>query len=292
MSSSLVDDELLARAAKLYRNVPAAGTVFTMVDAMTHVGMATILAETRAYMNRMKVHVESVIQQEGPVRFDDTNDGKLQRVMLLLSLIPGEPKLAAVMHLAGCRQEEVPLPAPKQGPTALYMRCLRQRKKLKKAKAGLNAQHALQVPAPRVPPAPSRTPAQAPPIINVRAASMYTGEILSPLSASDTSSGPPPIPRSRPPANASIFSLTTSGTTRKTSKEKQNQRYTQQEKIDLDTSAYKVGTQLYDTVIKNRNTLEKFKTPDGCAAAVNQMFGIELVSGRRISNGVKDGQVG
>jgi hypothetical protein len=225
--------------------------------------------------------------------------------MLLLSLIPGGPKLSAVMYLAGCRSEEVTVPAPKKGHAALYMRCSRCRQKIKQANTALNAQQAPQVPAPPVPPAPTTL---ALPILNVRAPSMYTGKVLvSPLSALDTSSGPPlawssgsssastlaKLP-SQPPDNASISSITTSGTTHKTSKGKQHQQCTWwQVKIDLDTIAYKVGTLLYNTVLKNKNILVKFKTPNGCAAAaVNQMFGIELVSGRPIINGVKEDQAG
>jgi hypothetical protein len=40
------------------------------------------------------------------------------------------------------------------------------------------------------------------------------------------------------------------------------------------------------------NPLKKFRTPDDVATAINQMIGVEAISGRELANRVKNGRVG
>ena len=66
---------------------------------------------------------------------------------------------------------------------------------------------------------------------------------------------------------------------------------TRQEEVILNTS-HRMGTILRETVIKKENPLIRFKTADMVANEINQMFGIELLTGTRLLNDVKKGRVG
>ena len=87
----------------------------------------------------------------------------------------------------------------------------------------------------------------------------------------------------------SISALTESGNHRKSSKEAHAARRDEKELEDITKSAYKVGTVLYDTVQLGENTLTKFQSAEKCAEEVNNMFGVELVSGHQLQDGLKKG---
>jgi hypothetical protein len=60
---------------------------------------------------------------------------------------------------------------------------------------------------------------------------------------------------------------------------------------NLTKIAYKVGTLLLDSVQKNENPLTNFSSADKVAFKVNEMLGVDLLSGRQLQNGVKDDRV-
>lgn len=113
-------------------------------------------------------------------------------------------------------------------------------------------------------------------------------------SGSTTSSGPTKataiLPtKAKPP---SISSMTTSKEHRKSSKDAHAARKDQMELNDIHKSAYKVGTTLFVSVKSGENTLIEFQSADKCARKVNEMFGIELLSGYQLRQAIKDGRRG
>jgi len=86
--------------------------------------------------------------------------------------------------------------------------------------------------------------------------------------------------------------LTTSSTNRRSAQSAQQARREALETEDIEKSAFKVGTVLYNSVQTNENTLIAFASAEKCANAVNQMFGLDLVSGYRLKASIKLGLVG
>jgi hypothetical protein len=89
-----------------------------------------------------------------------------------------------------------------------------------------------------------------------------------------------------------VSSLTTSASSRKSSKEEHRARQDEKECNNLHKSAFKIGTTLYESVRSGENTLVKFVTADKVASEINNFFGIELVSGYMLKEGVKKGRRG
>jgi hypothetical protein len=57
-------------------------------------------------------------------------------------------------------------------------------------------------------------------------------------------------------------------------------------------SAYKVGTTLYASVKSGENTVEDLSSAEKCAIAINNLYGVELLSGYQLREAIKDGCVG
>lgn len=89
-----------------------------------------------------------------------------------------------------------------------------------------------------------------------------------------------------------VASLTTSTSHRKSSKEAHAVRRDEKEYDDIRKSAFRVGTVLLDTVQSGENTLSQFCSAEKCADLTNGMFGIELVSGYGLKEGLKRGPRG
>jgi hypothetical protein len=49
---------------------------------------------------------------------------------------------------------------------------------------------------------------------------------------------------------------------------------------------------LWNSVVKGKNTLKRFVTAEQCADSINDMYGIEGLSGRKLKKAVKEDQVG
>lgn len=94
------------------------------------------------------------------------------------------------------------------------------------------------------------------------------------------------------PGTVSIMQLVGAKQKRKTSKAAQQERRDQETLQRIRSSAYKVGTTLLSTVKSGKNELVHLKTADLCAYETNRMFGLELVSGRQLSNAYNSGRVG
>ena len=77
-----------------------------------------------------------------------------------------------------------------------------------------------------------------------------------------------------------------------TSEARQAQRQRDETLTRIRSSAYKLGTLLLDCVVKGDAPLSDFAGKNKVAAAINGMFGIELVSGRQLLDGINDNQVG
>jgi hypothetical protein len=93
-------------------------------------------------------------------------------------------------------------------------------------------------------------------------------------------------------SSQSSLSLTTRTNGRKTSAQAQAGRQNDMDITNLTKIAYKVGTLLLDSVQKNKNPLTNFSSADKVTFKVNEMLGVDLVSGRQLQNGMKDDRVG
>jgi hypothetical protein len=88
----------------------------------------------------------------------------------------------------------------------------------------------------------------------------------------------------------SVSRLTTSASSQKSSKEAHGARQDEKELDNFYKSAFKVGTTLYYSVKSGENRLIKFSSVDKVAFEINKMFGIELVSGYQLKEGVNRSQ--
>ena len=92
--------------------------------------------------------------------------------------------------------------------------------------------------------------------------------------------------------NNSIASHTQILHTRLNSKEKQSQQQLGKNEDNIKASMFKQGTLLWKSVEKGTNKLKKFETAELCAELINEMYGIEGLSGRELQKAVKEGRVG
>jgi hypothetical protein len=88
----------------------------------------------------------------------------------------------------------------------------------------------------------------------------------------------------------SILKLSTSTTSRKSSKDAHCAYQNEQELKNMFKSAFQVGTILYRSMQSGENTLKKFSTMEKVAFEINKLFGVELVSGYRLKEGIKNGR--
>jgi hypothetical protein len=120
---------------------------------------------------------------------------------------------------------------------------------------------------------------------------------------SDSNNSQPCVATARPTqadAISAVSQLTGGVSHRKSSEEAHRQRREKRDFQNIEKSAYKVGSVLYNTVRAGQNPLEKFNSSDKCADAVNELFGIKLpsgdildvVSGRQVADACRADRVG
>lgn len=117
-------------------------------------------------------------------------------------------------------------------------------------------------------------------------------DVSSYVASSYQSAGSSPLAlpkKAKPPL---ISSLTTSKDHRTTSKEAHAACKDVIELEDMFKSAYKVGTTLYASVKSGENTVEDLSSAEKCAIAINNLYGVELLSGYQLREAIKDGCVG
>ena len=128
---------------------------------------------------------------------------------------------------------------------------------------------------------------------------------ISPLSMSQTSSvpvqqspaslvsNPKPSSSSSSSSISDFIRISTLPETRKTSKQSQDDRALEAAWKDTHSSAYKIGSAMYQLCLDDRLPLEKFdKNPVNIACAINKMMGCDLLSGNEIKQCVKENRVG
>ena len=95
--------------------------------------------------------------------------------------------------------------------------------------------------------------------------------------------------RSKP---RSLQSLTTTKNVRQTTQAAHQERQIIAEGRSIRSTIYKSATILWDSVVRNQNTLKVFSTSSKVASAFNKMCGIDLLSGNELDAAVKSGNVG
>jgi hypothetical protein len=98
--ATVVDSAQVEKAALFRPLVPSNG--FTYAAALEWTGIAMDVAATRTYQDMVRYKVECLEQDLGPQVFENSDDGKVQRLEDALSLIPGtQTSLAKVAQLVG-----------------------------------------------------------------------------------------------------------------------------------------------------------------------------------------------
>ncbi|CAB9524628.1 hypothetical protein SEMRO_1560_G282560.1 [Seminavis robusta] len=91
--------------------------------------------------------------------------------------------------------------------------------------------------------------------------------------------------------NSAISHLTTSQLHRRTTQAAQVERQTDRELDNIRKSMYKVGAVLYKSVTIKENTLQMFRSAEAVASELNNLVGIDILSGRELAEGVRKGRV-
>ena len=111
-------------ALDVYLNVPTAGTSFTFEHALVHVGTAPFLARLDCNISKLDRMFRVKTQGAFPAHSND-DDAIKERVELLLKKIPCSPKLAKIMRLASCRDDQITFKNGPKKKTPLYQACNR-----------------------------------------------------------------------------------------------------------------------------------------------------------------------
>ncbi|CAB9500511.1 hypothetical protein SEMRO_85_G045320.1 [Seminavis robusta] len=322
---------LLQRALEVLRTIPEWGVVqFERGDALISVGMdeATALsAEVKARFDRL---LAGAFQRFGRLRHLNTYDENCNRAFYLAQRIqirPDTSKPASVsyaMLVAGFQKKET-------GPGKAYVRVSRRLKAAPPLPPPQPLQPANNPPRPRMgPPRPvaeinvhtgiggrnqavvsplsagGDSLADGPPtfMINAKEIEIFNTPPLfgSPefhifgdenLIDSSTNISWREIRKNRQASiKSDISHLTTTKDPRRTTQAAQVERQTQRELDNIRKSMYKAATVIFHSVQKNENTLAIFKTPDAVARSMNNITGIDCVSGREIATAVRVGNVG
>jgi hypothetical protein len=298
------DTKLLQNAVKAFRNIPVSGTAFSKTDAMLFVGLPADLAKTSTYTVRFTRILEQVDAQEGCAEYPHDREARRSRYITLCGLIACGPnaikKRTEVMQLAG-----IP-PADHKGGSYVYY----HRAFLKAFKNASTNQSAATLPP----------HAGAPPYmldLERSAQSSNQDTTVSPLSTSSTAStntisssttgtyynfsddsqedasiqllsGPP----SNRTKTSAIASLTGRSQSRSTIHQAGKERHDGREWDNMRSFAIKVGTNVLDLSRKMKLQLEHLKTADQIAGFVNTMMQCKVVSGRTLTDAVRDGRAG
>ena len=93
-------------ATDMLRLVPL--PAFTVVDAMVLAGIAKDVANTPTFKRKIQVVLTSFEQQFGKPIFENTPDGKVERSINLLKMLPkgNKEKVADIVRLVGCGIED------------------------------------------------------------------------------------------------------------------------------------------------------------------------------------------
>ncbi|CAB9505420.1 hypothetical protein SEMRO_230_G093370.1 [Seminavis robusta] len=91
--------------------------------------------------------------------------------------------------------------------------------------------------------------------------------------------------------NSAISHLTTSQLHRRTTQAAQAERQTDRELDNIRKSMYKASTVIYKSVTTKENTLQIFKSAEAVANALNNLIGIDVLSGRELAEGIRKGRV-
>jgi hypothetical protein len=284
--TTVVDTAQVEKAALFRRLIPSIG--FTYADALIWTGIAKDVAATRTYQDMVRYRVECLKQDLGPQVFDVSDDGKVQHLKDALSLIPGtKTSLAKVAQLVGWTDADLYSTSKNTGrkqPSKLYARVLRWMTK----QANQPDTHIVQIPT----------------LLDIQISSRTRPPSLSPLSTSNSTSFESTTGSSsssslalfpnqtRTINSSSVESLTTRTESRKTSANAQAKRRSEKDMLNIKTSMHIVGTTIVSHVQNGENPLKVFSTPDNVAMAVNDMYGIQGVSGRQLADAVRNGNVG
>lgn len=304
---------LLHKAVDVFRNVPAASLgqdgPFTPREAMEFVGINKDLAATPTFLGQFTLLLEQRNHTEGPPQFPSTDEDLARRAIALIRSLKCGPSgiynRAEIIRLAGCPKED-------SGPGALYMRVSRRVKKIvAQADAQVGSQN-------------EQRRSNQPPIPNVQAAFEYIPSeglaLLSPLTESSVSTFDstynetslltqepaeasqtqrsrlaPSVIRPRPTLETvTARDLNNSKSTRQTPHQRQAERLNQQQQEDIRKLAFKLGTITYDEVIcgGEGHLLTRLNTADKVADGVNQLLGVDVVSGRQLKNAVNQRCIG
>jgi hypothetical protein len=108
---------------------------FSYADALVYFEVARDVAMTETYWLKCDFQADSIHQRDGPVTFDNTDHGKVKRAIDIMGLLPGVDK-TTLFDLAGWTREDRYTQAPKpKGPSKLYMKVDRAKKRLDKLRA-------------------------------------------------------------------------------------------------------------------------------------------------------------
>jgi hypothetical protein len=276
-----------------------------MRDAMIMARIKKEIADTEQFKRLMQQLLKG----------NHDENAKVERAVWIFHVskvgVDGKKKtLSNCMRLAGCTAEET---AP--GGSKLYMRCSQMSKNMDKRKAEQQAEREAQATAALTSPMDESNQdtwqgtENSLPLVPVETIDLYSyddaeilpvscavgslGSKIDEHSVAPTTSTALPTPTMQGEASCqSILKLTTSTTSRKMSKEAHRARQNGQELTNIYKSAFKVGTILYQSVKSGENKLIKFSSVDKVATETNQLFGIELVSGYQLKEGVKNGRSG
>jgi hypothetical protein len=301
--SNVVDNVQLQAAVQVMRNVPDALLSFTFVDALECVGVSRHRIMARENYSTLKDLMKQMMaaynQSHGSTSFPDDQEAKVVRTVALNRLVKrmpsnvGEKKKktskAELMRLAGCSEKE-------SSAGRLYMACTRAINADKGPPSRIEIQNNPQTSAAVVvSPMSCDVTGQT-----ASTASQSSRTFSSPSSGSETVSSTSNavnepdllvIP-TRQGRTATFSSLMNGKPTRKTTHQMQVARREEQEEQDLYNLAFRLGTILLQSVTEGECNLQKLTNADMIAEEVNIMLGIHFVSGRELTLGVKNGQVG
>jgi hypothetical protein len=102
MSSSLVNEEVCRKAARIRILVPASATTFSISNALKMIGLPPDLASTESYENDV-VRVERELLRREPARnFQGTFNDRIEGAKRIIEIaLPAKPGVAKVLKTVG-----------------------------------------------------------------------------------------------------------------------------------------------------------------------------------------------
>ncbi|CAB9516025.1 hypothetical protein SEMRO_756_G197690.1 [Seminavis robusta] len=287
---------LLQRALEVLRSIPDWSDIyFNTDDALVSVGMDVNTSESEEIKRRLNRLEKGAFQRYGSLSHANEYDANCDRAVYLAQRIKFQPNskpasLAFVMQVAGFAKEQC-------GPGKSYMKVSRKLK----ATPPLTDQRARPLETDNannqrpVPAIDVRMGGDQPePIIHLFRPELHIFGDENTIGSKGTKNISLRDVRKNRQAliKSDISHLTSTKDPRCTTHAAQVERQTQRELDNIRKSMYKASTILYKSVQMNENTLSIFKSADAVARAMNNLVGIDCVSGRELAAAVRNNNVG